>query len=529
MSNLPFDASLFGNKGDFPPTHSPPAFARVTSDLLPFLSNNVPFPDFDSARNQRASLLSDISKIDEEIQRLLERRAEILQAVDAYSTVLSPVRRVPPEIWTQIFLHLKDMSPSEHYLGGLKHYPWILSYVCMTWRAVALSCGEIWQDIHVLDGAKCKDPLALLDTILNRCGHYIDFRLFFRRNPSHPLPELDIDTPKSLFSLLARHSNQWRDVALHITGGSVGLLTQVHGRLQSLTTLELCCLSGETDSIRGFEIAPRLVRLKVSGWTFGTQFVFPWCQLVHFSDSRRGDPNTFSTFSSNFIRESNPALRFLQIDAFQEQSLATPIIRSHLTALQCSSAMFIESLLLPALTNISINPRRFRRSPEPEGALLAIYGLILRSHCVLTTLSISDTSLTDDLYLLLDLTPQLIELAVEFPHWRRAYDRMIKELIFALVEKQDDGDIFLLVPSLKQLSISSYDMHHTKPIRFLDDNFSVMIGARKAWAVKIALMATKVALSPAGKAHLYRLREDGLDLVVNVYDCEEDMTILDIS
>ncbi|KAK0229249.1 hypothetical protein EDD85DRAFT_912496, partial [Armillaria nabsnona] len=146
MSNLPFDASLFCNKSDFPPDHeSPAAFAPVTLDLLPFLFNNIPFPDLDSAQNQRASLLSNIQKIDEDIQRLLERRVEILQAVDDYNTVLSPARRIPPEIWTEIFHHLKDMSPREHYLGELTHYPWILSYVCRTWRAIALSCGEIWQ------------------------------------------------------------------------------------------------------------------------------------------------------------------------------------------------------------------------------------------------------------------------------------------------------------------------------------------------------------------------------------------------
>ncbi|KAK0431718.1 hypothetical protein EV421DRAFT_1852460 [Armillaria borealis] len=503
MSNLPFDPPLFSNKGDFPPAHElPAAFAHVTSDLLPFLSNNVPFPDLGSARNQRASLLSDIQKIDEDFQRLLERRAEILQAVDDYNTVLSPAHRIPPEIWTEIFLHLKDMSPRRHYLGGLKHYPWVLSYVCRTWRAVALSCGAIWQEITVIDGVMCKDPLALLDTILNRCGHYIDFQLLFRCTPLHPLPETDIATPKSLFSVLTKYSNQWRDVALHFTGDSADLLTQVHGRLQSLTTLELWCLSREIGCIRGFEIAPRLVSLKLDGWSFETRSVFPWCQLVHFSDHRRAEPNTFSTFPTDFIRESNPALGFLHIDVLQEQSLATPITHSHLTTLQCSSASFIDSLILPALTTISINPCRRRRSPEPEGVLLAIHALISRSHCVLTSLNVSDTSLIDDLHLLLGSTPRLRELVVDFPHWRLADDWMVQELIWALAEKQDDADLFLLVPDLKLLSISSRDIHNTKAISFLDDDFGVMIGARKAWSVKIELMAREIALSPAGRARI---------------------------
>ncbi|PBK70168.1 hypothetical protein ARMSODRAFT_128722 [Armillaria solidipes] len=530
MSNLPFDPSLFSNEGDFPPAHEPPAaFAHITSDLLSFLSNNDPFPDLGSARNQRASLLSDIQKIDEDIQRLLERRSETLQAVDDYNTVLSPARSIPLEIWTEIFLHLKDLSPREHYLGGLKHYPWILSYVCRTWRAVALSCGAFWQEIRVIDGVRCKDPLALLDTILSRCGHYIDFQLIFRRSPLCSLLEMDIASPKSLFSVLTKYFNRWRDVALHITRHTVSLLTQVHGRLQSLTTLELWCLSREIDCIRGFEIAPRLVSLKLYGWKFETRSVFPWCQLVHFSDRRRAEPNTFSTFPTDFIRESNPTLGFLQIDALQEQSLATPIIHSHLTTLQCSSASFIDSLILPALTTISINPCRRRRNPEPEGVLPAIHALISWSHCVLTSLNISDTSLIDDLYLLLDSTPRLIELAVDFPRWRLAYDRMIQELILALTEKQDDVNLFLLVPHLKLLSISSRDVHNTKPIGFLDDDFGVMIGARKAWAVKIELMAREIALSPAGRAHLYKLQEDGMDLFVEVRDYQQCRLFLDVS
>ncbi|KAK0229254.1 hypothetical protein EDD85DRAFT_140871 [Armillaria nabsnona] len=527
--NLPFDASLFGNKGDFPPTHSPAAFAHVTSNLLPFLSNNDPFPDFGSARTQRASLLTNISKIDEEIQRLLKRRTAILQAVDAYSTVLSPARRVPLEVWTEIFLHLKDMLPREHYLRGLQHYPWVLSYVCRTWRTVALSCGAIWQDINVIDGVRCKNPLALLDTILKRCGHYVDFQLFFHRSPLYPRPENCIATPKSLFSVLTKYSNQWRDVTLHFTEDSAGLLTQVYGRLRSLRTLELWCLSREIDCIRGFEIAPRLVSLKIDGWTFETQSVFPWRQLVHFSDRRQVDPNTFSTFPTDFIRESNPALRILQIDALQEQSLATPIIHSHLTTLQCSSASFIDSLILPALTTISINACRRRRSPEPEGVLPAIRALISRSQCVLTSLSVSDTSLTDDLYLLLDSTPRLIELVVDFPRWRLTYDRMIQELIFALAEKQDDAVLFRIVPYLKLLSISSQDMHNTKRIGFLDDDFGAIIGTRKAWAVKIKLIAREVALSPAGRVQLYRLQADGMDLFVEVRDCGRCRLVLDVS
>ncbi|KAJ7811593.1 hypothetical protein B0H14DRAFT_2182004, partial [Mycena olivaceomarginata] len=51
--------------------------------------------------------------------------------------VISPIRRLPPEIIVEIFLYLTPRGYDEPHLAS--EIPWHLGHICSYWRTVALS------------------------------------------------------------------------------------------------------------------------------------------------------------------------------------------------------------------------------------------------------------------------------------------------------------------------------------------------------------------------------------------------------
>ncbi|KAI5831727.1 hypothetical protein K523DRAFT_299861 [Schizophyllum commune Tattone D] len=90
-------------------------------------------------------LQSEVPKLDAEIRRLSQLRAQVLQQRDVQKSIVSPVRRLPPESLSDIFIELVD----EKIWAGdavfiVRH---VLSCVCASWRAVARSTPALWQRI----------------------------------------------------------------------------------------------------------------------------------------------------------------------------------------------------------------------------------------------------------------------------------------------------------------------------------------------------------------------------------------------
>ncbi|KAJ6616453.1 hypothetical protein B0H10DRAFT_1799506, partial [Mycena sp. CBHHK59/15] len=74
--------------------------------------------------------------------RQLQRRRE----VDSLASVLSPIRRVPPEILSEIFLCcLANGLASKGYLStDSSEVPLVLGRVSSTWRAITLATPSLW-------------------------------------------------------------------------------------------------------------------------------------------------------------------------------------------------------------------------------------------------------------------------------------------------------------------------------------------------------------------------------------------------
>ncbi|KAJ6479296.1 hypothetical protein C8R47DRAFT_1219226 [Mycena vitilis] len=85
---------------------------------------------------------------------LVKEEHALLDELHRYRGVLSPVRRLPPEILGEIFLYFAPALKSDHGLSrqqyrctdlGRARIPWRLGHISRFWRSIALSVRSLWS------------------------------------------------------------------------------------------------------------------------------------------------------------------------------------------------------------------------------------------------------------------------------------------------------------------------------------------------------------------------------------------------
>ncbi|KAF9030437.1 hypothetical protein BDZ89DRAFT_667939 [Hymenopellis radicata] len=80
------------------------------------------------------------------LESLEQERDALKNIKQNYQNIISTRRRIPPEIWSEIFLY-------GHFLDSGKSFDWPsrtiwqLSQVCQTWRNLAFSLHSCWSSI----------------------------------------------------------------------------------------------------------------------------------------------------------------------------------------------------------------------------------------------------------------------------------------------------------------------------------------------------------------------------------------------
>ncbi|KAF8220118.1 hypothetical protein L208DRAFT_1057055, partial [Tricholoma matsutake] len=124
-------------------------------------------PSAAEAQDIRASIDAvhlDISKLDADIahaQRVVRQLTKEREALQTYATehtaLLTPARRVPVDIWSEIFMHclpatealtdsqtIKHANHDELLSFGPRVAPALLLRICKDWTAIALSSPRLW-------------------------------------------------------------------------------------------------------------------------------------------------------------------------------------------------------------------------------------------------------------------------------------------------------------------------------------------------------------------------------------------------
>jgi hypothetical protein len=185
-------------------------------------------------------------------EQLREKQDKITQSMILHKALVSPLRNLPTEILTLIFMHC---LPEESHLSLTQSKaPMLLTRICRQWREVALDMPILWRRLHL--------------KLKNRRPHQHDslYHLCLKRSQGHPL-SLVIDCYANQMSRLRRiiqpHSSHISSLSIPSIHSTCEVFTIKFPALQELALDNTTSRSAITKCI---QVLPPTVRsLKVTG------------------------------------------------------------------------------------------------------------------------------------------------------------------------------------------------------------------------------------------------------------------------
>lgn len=104
------------------------------------------------------ALDADLERLSATIDRVKRKREEMKKSRAYHATMLSPIRRLPKEVLTEIFwlccLSDANKSSVQHIMA-----PFILSAICHSCREMVDGSPKLWSQIYVDERVPCSEAL----------------------------------------------------------------------------------------------------------------------------------------------------------------------------------------------------------------------------------------------------------------------------------------------------------------------------------------------------------------------------------
>ena len=228
---------------------------------------------------------TEIIQLKATLDKLLHKRRELQQCVQETRALLVPVRRLPPEILSQV---ISLSLPKKWHIEKSGAIVLPHSQVCTYWREVVLSMKKLWSPIR-LNLPPRKHSLAILQAYLWRSGN----------SPlTLALCESQVGAPKQMLGtsctmvdLIATESSRWKNVDLTLSPALFSRLSSVRGQLQQLESLKLgvpyqvFTRDLFHSNFDMFAEAPKLSKLCITNPLVPSLLQIPWRQITHYSAS----------------------------------------------------------------------------------------------------------------------------------------------------------------------------------------------------------------------------------------------------
>ncbi|KAJ7138212.1 hypothetical protein C8R44DRAFT_695340, partial [Mycena epipterygia] len=119
----------------------------LNSNEVPLESDSTFVQSAISKAGVRLACLDDaISELRDRMKQLEEERASVLIQLAQNAAIISPLRRMPPEVLGEIFSWtLPSVGALKHGHLGVAYSPWILTHISSRWREVSLSIPSLWS------------------------------------------------------------------------------------------------------------------------------------------------------------------------------------------------------------------------------------------------------------------------------------------------------------------------------------------------------------------------------------------------
>ncbi|KAI3615998.1 hypothetical protein WG66_010312 [Moniliophthora roreri] len=385
---------------------SPVTLRRIRANYLPNESEVYLFKEWvEDTKRDFARYDAEIGRLRSILKKLEGERAYLQRYADEYRTLLSPIRRLPPEVLTNIATLYCQDQPSVLKKTGVTP-PLTIAQTCAVWRALAFNTPSLWSSFHVELGPMSLGSLQLLSTYLKLSGdHPLSVTLVCGRGSNWD----DV-----FLQTLLEHTRRWKHLILHHADLIQNLPSPPD--LPILESLELSSQLLRASPI--FKSMPWLRTLILDDVEFEDleEGYFPFTQLTSVTLRR------LQMGSALRVLNRCPSLREAVISCRRNFSWSPtveynpPIDLRRLTSLTVINELisdFFQNITTPALSSLTIAtpaPPHNNMDAWPQEVFVAF---LRRSLCPLKRLSLLRVELSDtDLLAILDFTPCLTHLSV---------------------------------------------------------------------------------------------------------------------
>ncbi|KAF9022768.1 hypothetical protein BDZ89DRAFT_1070466 [Hymenopellis radicata] len=168
------------------------------------------------------------------------------------------IQDLPPEVISEVFVHLLNGSEHLPFIQTFVHAPWLLMHVCSRWRYIAGSLPCLWNSFTVNLGTTAVSRMEVLDAYIGYSGTIKPLTIQFVMNRVSP--------------------RRWKNITVVGKSRFLPSFQPVRGNLPHLELLRLN-VGGKPPSMRcdAFEIAPVLSEVYLQD--LAHHIVLPWAQL----------------------------------------------------------------------------------------------------------------------------------------------------------------------------------------------------------------------------------------------------------
>ncbi|KAJ6503749.1 hypothetical protein C8R45DRAFT_973647 [Mycena sanguinolenta] len=435
-----------------------------------------------------------LASLDAEISRLWDQRAAL--AKSHAGIILSPLRRMPPEILGEIF------SWSAPFLGvpNIKDAPWVLTHVSRRWRAIAISKSSLWSQINLVFSPETKYSLDMIRAQIERartlkiefCGCH----------------DGDSGAQVDMLQLLLEHASTWEEVNLELTAAITALMTAFRG---CFTVLQKAAVRWDgpesqagVESIDFFWRAASLVDITV----FSEYRYIPTLLPVHHQLTRYDFDAPWTTHcellgSLPNLREVRICRDFDSISPWPERREPIPLL--HLRRLYVNDSEILDNLRAPALEALAIL--------EDAQAFRHLESFMARSSCLPRALCIAGLPDVKSTMIFLQQHPSITELAILISDTERTDQDTERGLLSDFLTHLTVSNLSGRLPHITKLGFGCENAQAIPYTLYLD-----MLDSR--WTAKdCALQAAELLLGnavaqpdPESLARMATLRQAGMQV-----------------
>ncbi|KAJ7588108.1 hypothetical protein C8J56DRAFT_65411 [Mycena floridula] len=147
--------------------------------------------------------------------RFVSSTLRLQRDMESWSSAIHPIRRVPNEIWREIFHRCCDGQPDcarHHTSLDPSLIPWTIIRVCSLWRNVAISLPALWSSITI----QIPMDMDLESTVATRWASLLGNQLTCqsRAIAGHDPQQIGNSTKPRAYRALARYSPSLEDVVI---------------------------------------------------------------------------------------------------------------------------------------------------------------------------------------------------------------------------------------------------------------------------------------------------------------------------